>query len=370
VNAGEPERVEKLGQTLVEFLGQRGWEEEARQARKRLDGLARSGAVLSLAEIISLPDSEDVLRSVALAQEYIRRQKPYRAIEEMLYAIGQAPYYLPLHHMLGSFLQENGNVEAASYKFRTISRVYEIRGQDAQALATYQQILELSPLDTQVHNHIIELFIRRGQIDDALNQYILLADAYYQLADSERARQMYDEALKLAPRGSTTNNWEVQILHQMADLDMQRLDWQSAIRDYEKILRIAPDDERAHLGLIRLYPRTGRPQRGINMLDNLLKGYLKSRKAQKALSIMEELVQDAPENIALRGRIAQLSLNMGLRDKAMQHLDILGDLQLEAGDKEGAARTIETIISLNPPNADAYANLYREMTGKKPPQAH
>jgi hypothetical protein len=83
---------------------------------------------------------------------------------------------------------------------------------------------------------------------------------------------------------------------------------------------------------------------------------------------MEELVQDAPENIALRGRIAQLSLSMGLRDKAMQHLDVLGDLQLESGDKEGAARTIETIISLNPPNADAYANLYREMTGKKPSQ--
>ncbi len=367
VNAGEPERVEKLGQTLVEFLGQRGWEDEARQARKRLDGLARSGAVLSLAEIISLPDSEDILRSVALAQEYIRRQRPYRAIEEMLYAIGQAPSYLPLHHMLGSFLQENGNVEAAAYKFRTIAQVYEIRGQDAQALATYQQILELSPLDTQVHNHIIELFIRRGQIDDALSQYIMLADAYYQLADSERARQTYDEALKLAPRGSTTNKWEVQILHQMADLDMQRLDWQSAIRDYERILRVAPNEERAHLGLIRLYPRTGRPQRGINMLDNLLKRYLKSRKAQEALAIMEDLVQDAPENIALRGRIAQLSLNMGLRDRAMRHLDVLGDLQLEVGDKEGAARTIETIISLNPPNAEAYADLYREMTGKNPP---
>ncbi len=366
VNAGEPERVEQLSQTLVGFLGQRGWEDEARQARKRLDGLARSGAVLSLAEVISLPNSENILRSVALAQEYMRRGKAHEAIEELMYAIGMAPLYLPLHHLLGSFMIENENLDTASDKFRTIARVYEIRDQMSQALATYRQILELSPLDIKVRSQVIELLIKRGQIDDALEQYLLLADAYYQLADTERARETYAEALKMAPRGSKVNNWDVRILHRIADMDMQRLDWHAAIRSYEKIIRISAEDERAYISLMRLYPRVGRAPMAINILDKLLRNYLQARKAQKALALLEELIQDDPENIALRGRIAQLSLNMGQKDKAMEHLDILGDLQLEAGDKEAAAKTIESIIALKPPNVEAYADLYREMTGRDP----
>jgi len=51
----------------------------------------------------------------------------------------------------------------------------------------------------------------------------------------------------------------------------------------------------------------------------------------------------------------------------LQHLDILGDLQLEAGHREGAIRTIEAILALHPPNEAAYADLYREMAQREPP---
>ena len=69
----------------------------------------------------------------------------------------------------------------------------------------------------------------------------------------------------------------------------------------------------------------------------------------------------------MRARGAQLYLNVGNRDKALEHLDVLGDLQLEVGQKEAAIRTIKAILALNPPNADAYADLYRELTGREPP---
>lgn len=368
VSTGEAERVKKLSHTLVDFLGQRGWEEELLKARKRLDGLARSGPVLSLAEIVSLPESEHVLRSVALSQEYMRRNKPYKALEELFFTIGKAPSYMPLHHLLGTFMMDNGKIDEAVDKFRMIAHTYEIRNQANHALATYQQILVLAPLDIKVHQRTIELLIQSGNIDKALDQYLQMADAYYQLAQSDRARETYAEALKLAPRGSAGKNWEVRIRHRMADMDMQRLDWLGAIKSYEEILRIEPDDERAYLGLMRLYPRTGRAHLGINTLDKLLKHYLSSKKAQKALAILEELVQEDEDNMALRARIAQLSLNMGQRDKALEHLDILGDLQLEAGQKEAAIKTIEMILLLGPSETGAYEQLYREMTGKEPPK--
>lgn len=367
VNTGEPERVQQLMRTLVDFLNQRGWEEEVLKARERLDGLARTGTVLSLAEIISLPGSEEILRSVALAQEYIRRKKIYSALEELFHAIGCAPYYLPLHHLLGTLFLENGNLEAATEKFKVIARAYENRDQMALALATYKQVLEVSPLDVNMRNRVIQLLKKRGEIDDSLDQLLQLADAYYQLAQPERARDTYVEALNLSPRGATDQRWQVRILHRMADLDLQRLDWNTAIKDYEQIAKIAPDDERAHLGLMRLYPRVGKAHLGLTALDRLIRRYLETKRVEKAIAVLEELVQEEGDSIPLRTRIAQLYLNIGRRDKALEHLDLLGDLQLDAGQKQAAIKTIEAILALNPPNAEDYSDIYRELSGKEPP---
>ncbi len=367
VNTGEPARAQQVSEMLVDFLGQRGWEDGAIKARKRLDELARLGTVLSLAELISLPGSEQILRSIALAQEYQRRGKAYSALEELLNAISSAPDYLPLHHLLGVILRENNHLEEAIEKFQTVARVYEIRGQIPQALTTYQLLLEMSPLDIPVHRRVVELLIQHGRIDDALLQFLQTADAYYQLAQPERAREIYQEALRLAPRGSAGKAWEIRILHRMADLDVQRLDWQAAIKDNEEILRIAPNDERAHLALFRLYPRTGRPHLGVNILDRLIKRYISERRIPKVLAILEDLIESEPENIPLRARMAQLYLNLGQRENALLHLDILGDLQLEVGQRDAALKTIEAILALNPDNREAYADLYREMAQREPP---
>lgn len=366
INTGEPKHIRKLLPALVGFLSQRGWEEEASKARHRLDGLARSGLVLSLAEIISLPNSDEVLHSVALSQEYLSRGQPYSALEELMHAIGEAPFYLPLHSMLANLFIENNNLEASLNKYRIIAKTCEIRGQIPQALATYQQIVEYSPLDEKARRQLIDLLIQRGQIDKALEQYLQLSDAYYQLAQLSLARETYEQALQLSPRGSDTQQWKLRILHRLADLDMQRLAWADAIRDYEQITRIAPGDERAHLGLMRLYPRTGRQHLGIAALDRLIKDYLKTKRVGKALAVLEDLVEDAPESIPLRYRAAQLNLRARQQEKALEHLDILGNLQLEAGKSQAALKTIRSIISLKPPNLEGYVQLYEELSGEPP----
>jgi len=294
----------------------------------------------------------------------MRRKKTYAALEELSYAIGKAPYYLPLHTILAQLHIESGNLEGAIEKMRLIAQVYEMRGQIPQALATYQQILELSPLDFTIYTRIIEIFIQRGQIDDALGYYLELADAYYQLAQPERAQETYAEALRLAPRGTADKRWNIRILHRMADLALQRLDWKNAIKYYQDITRLAPDDERAHLGLMRLYPRIGRPQLAISALDQLLKHYLTTQRGEKAAVILEDLVHEQPESIPLRFRAAQLYLNMGDRQKALEHLDVLGDLQLEAGQQEEAVKTLEAIIALKPANLSAYVSLRDQLIGR------
>ena len=86
---------------------------------------------------------------------------------------------------------------------------------------------------------MIGLLISHGEIDQALDHYLILADSYYHLAQIDRAREVYQEALKLAPRGAPEKRWQVRILHKIGDIDMQRVDWKRAIEAYEQIREIA-----------------------------------------------------------------------------------------------------------------------------------
>lgn len=367
LHRGKTTQQQAMAESFARFLEQPGWEGVALEARRRLDDLMQGGAVLALASLVGLPDPGLVLDAIANAQRYQQRKQSHAALEELFWAIGMAPDYLPLHQLLGKILHGNGHIEAAIAKYHMVARTYVSRGQTAQALALYKLIVAASPLDIETHRRIAELLMQRGRFDEALEQYMRISEAYYQLAQPERARETYAEALRLATHGSPKQEWELRILRQMADLDQQRLDWNAAIKDNEEIIRIAPDDEGAYLALYRLYPRTGRAHLALATLDRLLKRLLAKRDTRKMIQILEDLVAVEPDNIGLRTRLAQLALNLGDRERALEHLDVLGDMQLEAGQTEAVIKTLEAILALNPANRDAYVTLYQEITGREPP---
>jgi tetratricopeptide (TPR) repeat protein len=188
-----------------------------------------------------------------------------------------------------------------------------------------------------------------------------LADSYYHAAQMDQARDTYQEALRLAPRGDPERCWAVRILHKIGDIDMQRVDWKGAIDIYEQIRDLAPDDERACLTLMELYYRFNRPEVGIAKLDGLLKIYRESDRTERIFTILEDAVRERAKDIPLRTRLAQAHLDAGHIEQALEHLDKLGGLLLEAGRAEDAKATIRAIIALRPPNIAAYQQLLDQL---------
>ncbi len=358
---GDREKALEFTNSLVTFLSEQGWEDKVLQARQRLDALTEQGPILSLAEMLTVPSSDHILKSVSLSQEYTKRSMFYTALEECYYALDIAPTYMPIHRQLAQILLAMGKGDAAVDKFVVIADAYLAQGNVRQALAVYKRALQLAPMNTTVRSKLIDLLIQHGEIDDALLHYLNLADSYYQLAQMDRARETYQEALRLAPRGNSRNQWEVRILHKIGDIDMQRVDWRHAIEIYRQIRKIAPDDELACLRLMELQYRLGRPELAIGELDSLLKLYHEQGKTQRIFAILEDAVQERPDNIPLRARLAQEHLNSKNIEQALEHLDKLGDLQMEAGQHDDARATIELIIRLRPPNVEAYQQLLDQL---------
>jgi tetratricopeptide (TPR) repeat protein len=354
---GDEAQAVEFANSLVTFLNEQGWEDKVRVARQRLDALTQEGPVVSLAEALTVPDSEHVLESIALSREYVKRGLFYSAMEECHFALESTPGYLPIHRQLGEVSLQMGKTEDAVEKFVVIADTYQARGAARQAAAMYERALKLTPMDTGVRSKLIQLLIRHGEIDEALRHYLILADSYYHLAQMAHAREVYQEALRLAPRGTDEREWSVRILHKIGDIDMQQVNWRRAASVYERIRNLEPGDERARLSLMELYYRLGHPRKAIQELDQLLQVYREEGRSERMFTVLDDLIDRWPDRIPLRARIAQAHLDAGNTEQALEHLDRLGDLQLDAGRTGEAKSTIEAIIALNPPDADEYRML-------------
>jgi tetratricopeptide (TPR) repeat protein len=361
---GESEQATQFADALVEFLNSKGWEDKVAEARKRLNQLTiEGGPAITLAEWLAVPNPTGMLESMALIGEYLKRDKLYSAMEVAYQAIMAAPDYLPLHLRIAEALWSSSRTEAALSKYLTVADTYHVRGEARQAIGIYHRILQMAPMDVSVRGKLIDLLVSHGQIDRSLEQYLQLADTYYQLADVDKAREVYQDALKLAPRGSPQRNWTAQVLHKIGDIFLQRIDWRRALPVYEQIKSIAPGDERARVALIDLYQKTGQPQRAAKEIDELLAAYKAAGKTDKIIPILDEQVRAHPADPALRARLAQAYIEARRIPEGIQQLDALGDLQINAGQTREAVATIRAIIALNPPNAAEYRQLLAQLEG-------
>ena len=66
-------------------------------------------------------------------------------------------------------------------------------------------------MDMSARSKLIDQLVARGQVDDAIREYIELADIYYRLAELDMARKTYTNALRfvqqlLADRGPSSSS--------------------------------------------------------------------------------------------------------------------------------------------------------------------
>ena len=336
------------------------WREHLRKAREQLPR-AEGDVPLPLAEIVIQAQSSQVLESINTIHQLARNGRLRSAMDAAYEALIYAPQYLPLHALMGDLLTQEGRTAEAITKFSTVAHSYSVRGETLQATKLLKRIIQLSPMDLAARTRLIEQLVLRGQVDDAINEYLDLADIYYRLAELDMARKTYTTALRFVQQANADRAWNVHILQRMADIDMQRLDWKQAIRIFEQIRTLRPEDASVRKSLIELNLRMAQPAQAFAELENYLTYLESSGKNGNAISFLEELVNEHGDQPALRRALASLYQQAGRTTDAISQLDSAGESLLNAGDKDGAKAAINQILRMNPPNADDYRNLLAQI---------
>jgi tetratricopeptide (TPR) repeat protein len=358
------ESARHFAQSIVSFLSSTGWGDRVIQVREQLNSLASGGILVTLAETLLVPQAETVTTALCQIQEYLQRNMVFTALEECFWAIQQAPYFLPLHLHMADVLIAKGQLEEAVTKYTITAETYQARGDQQRAVAIYRRALDVAPMNVDVREKLIRLLVTAGQIDQAMEQYVSVADAYYQLAQVDRAIDKLDEALAYAGQGDPSRHWQVNVLHRIGDIYMQRLSWRQAIRAYQRIKRVDAHDYRSRSYLVDLYFKSGQRDQALAELDELLELYRSQGQPRELVSTLQDAIRSRPDELALHMRLAKVYLDMHKRKDAIAELDTIGELQLEMGMTREAIRTIQAIIRLGPDNQEGYRQLLAQLQGR------
>ena len=358
---GNQEGLERLNDSILGLLRGPNWMQQLKAARRGAEAEATGGVVTPIAEMFAVGASDRVFKHLETIDRLLSSNHLNVAMEEALLALGASPYYLPIHLRMAEILFKSGRQETAMRKLKTVAETHRVRGEVREASEVYLRILNFAPIDMNARSRLIELLAQQGRADEALGQFLELADIHRQMAQIDEARRTLNDALRLAQQSQIEPKWEIRILRGMGDMDLARLDWRHALRTFEQITALDPADEKANVQLIDLNLRLGQEEAAAATLDRYLERMVHAEQGVKALAYLEELAREHPGKQALHTRLAEAYRAAGRTADAIAQYDALGEIQLDAGQIGDAIHTIRTIITLRPPGLEGYQELLRNL---------
>ncbi len=355
--------IQAINKRLMIMLEGKDWKIRLGDTRRQLEETLREQGERGVIDFLTAPEGDRLAQSIATIDRCIRRGLFTLAMDEAHRAVEFAPTYLPLHTRMAEVMTKEGRIRNAITKYNVIARTYLSRAENDRARDILTTVLEMAPLDVGVRESLIELLESEEQWDDALDQYIDLADTHHQLGNFDLSRETYVLAERIGQRVSASPGKLVRIKHRIADIDQMRLDIRKAQKTYEEIIQLDPDDERAHRMLVDINYRQGNQLEAIRRLDKLLGLYAKNKQINRITQTLEELVALYQDDTGLRSRLAAIYRQLGRQRDAIVQLDALGGLQLEAGLHKDAANTIRQIIALKPDGIEDYQKLLAQLGG-------
>ncbi len=283
------------------------------------------------------------------------------AMERAFFALRNSPSFLPLHVTIGDILMEQNKISGAVTKYLAVADVYTVQGKTERALSMLEKVIELQPMNIEIRQRYIDLLEEYGKKEEAIKEYINIADVFYPLAELDSARSAYSKALVLAKTLPGDTSWRIKLHQRLADIDIQRLDWESALQTYVEISELLPRNQKTSITIVDLNYRLGNKPDADKEIDRFIKQFDPESQSDSIKEYLVQLKEEKPDEDYIVRQLVSLYKNTGLMDQAIAELDSLGDMLLEAGRKQDAVQVIQEIISFSPSNIEDYQKLLEQL---------
>jgi tetratricopeptide (TPR) repeat protein len=138
----------------------------------------------------------------------------------------------------------------------------------------------------------------------------------------------------------------LQLYYGLAESYASENNWQGALEALDAIKARMPDDHSVYTRRADIYFRQGNLADALSELNDLLVIYQKANDNEKTLETLGHMARLAPNNIAVRRKLSDMYLKLGMTDHGLTELNTLAELQLKAGQLKDAYATYQRAADL------------------------
>jgi len=139
---------------------------------------------------------------LANAEKYVQQGKLQNAISEYEKILKNDAKDLTVTNTVGDLYSRLGETSRATDCFKTVGDAYASQGFTVKAIAMYKKICKLSPsLESLLK--LAELYSQQGLFNDARAQYLQVAEEFLKAGELENAVRIFQKILEMDPENSS-----------------------------------------------------------------------------------------------------------------------------------------------------------------------
>jgi len=196
-------------------------------------------------------------------------------------------------------------------KVLSAAEKYVQQGKLQNAISEYEKILKNDAKDLTVTNTVGDLYARLGENDKATDCFKNVGDAYANQGFTVKAIAMYKKISKLKP-------------------------------SLESVLKLA-----------ELYTQQGLFNDARAQYLQVAEEFLKSGELDNAVRIFQKILEMDPENVNMRVRLAEVYIRLGKKNDAWQIFSAAAETLRSKGSLAGAEEILQRMLTLDPGNSYA-----------------
>jgi len=159
---------------------------------------------------------------LSAAEKYVQQGKMQNAIAEYEKVTKADPKDLTVTNTVGDLYSRLGDADKATECFKTVGDAYATQGFTVKAIAMYKKISKLKPSLESVLK-LAELYTQQGLFNDARAQYLQVADEFLKSGELENAVRIFQKILEMDPENT---NMRVRLAEVYVRLGKKNEAWQ------------------------------------------------------------------------------------------------------------------------------------------------
>jgi tetratricopeptide (TPR) repeat protein len=283
--------------------------------------------------------------------------------------------------LIAVLLAKRDNGEALR-EYEELFALYDEASEWEGALRTLQATIELSPSNPEPRRKLITLYRKMHREEQMIDQLRRLIEIYVNAGDYNNAVDSLRELMTIRPEDTRARVRYIDIYSQIGDESELMEDYiqlarilgrkgsvVEAMRTYEKLLLVHPDEPLCREEFIQFLFEQGQVHRGIEESRVLADLHEKNDDAREAGRVIERALNYSPDELDLRQRLAGILMRTNRRGLALDTYRSLARHYEQAGDQPRMMEVIEQIVQIDQLNVEYRQRLaelyYRNEMGEK-----